>query len=117
MTPRVFMVEEYKVDARNAERFGTLVYIFQPNEYRPSIWDEAFRDAAIARLDKMDYDPTVDYIIVAGAIVPLTLVLTELVATFGEIQVLFYSASEREYTAKTVGFLPCSEDTTESVQC
>lgn len=92
-----------RVDVSAAQRYGEIVYIFEKNESRPSIWTEEFVQVAMIRLEQMNYDPKADTIIIAGAIVPLIKLIGCLTANFGRIRVLCHSAIERDYTLQEIG--------------
>lgn len=100
---KVFVVEPTNLDVRKASRFGCIVQVFEDNDSRSSIWDEAFKVELIQALDYHGFDPATDYLLVAGGFVPLALAIGTMVAEYGPIQVLLFSATERDYVPRITG--------------
>lgn len=98
--PRAFVIEPCKLDLSSAETFGEIVYIFRPNERRPSIWDEAFRQEIVDRLTALRFNPTKDFFVVAGHMVPIVIATGIIVRLYDTARALFYSAPDCCYTIK-----------------
>lgn len=101
--PRVFMLLPNDKDTRGAAGFGKLILLFQQDEQRPSIWDSAFVDEAVRRLDLQNYDPDRDYLLVAGMMVPLVAMFTRLGFEYGHVMALCFDMRDNRYIAKRFG--------------
>jgi len=95
-----------KINVSRAKAYGELSYIFPTGASRSSIWSEEFMDEALTSLAAMEYQPRLDCIVLVGAVVPLTKIIARLVAIYGQIRVLCWSATERDYILQEVGNAP-----------
>jgi len=102
-TARVFMLAPHDKNVSRAKRYGELEMIYDRDESRPSIWDEAMYDEALERLAELDYDPNHDYILIAGTMVPVVTFVARLVAEYGQIKTLCYDMVSGEYAQKLMG--------------
>ena len=103
-TSRAFVLEPCsRLDVSPASKFGEIEYIFQKNDGRPSIWTEEFAQAAMKKLKACGYDPAIDFIIIAGRIIPMIKLIAALAAEYQNVRVLFHDAIERDYVHQTIG--------------
>jgi len=100
---KVFILEQVNFSLKNAEDYGELLYVFSPNSQRCSIWDREFGECVIDRLEENDYDPREDYLLVAGKIVSLSIVVASVAAAYGEIALLLFSSNLQRYVPRTIG--------------
>lgn len=100
---RVFMLMPHDKNVSRARRFGELEMIYDRNESRPSIWDEAMYDEAVDRLGELDYDASRDFILIAGTMVPVVTFVARLVAELGQVKTLCYDMVSGEYVEKKMG--------------
>ena len=100
---RVFVIEPVREEyLAGLPAFGEVITVFN-NQGRPPLFSDDYGPALIALLRKLDYDPSSDYIAVAGKQVPLFIASAEISATFGPFQVLMFHAGTREYLSRTIG--------------
>ena len=102
---RVFIIEKPQVgkDVSTAEQYGKLVTIFDFNARRPSVFHPTeYVEQVIRRLKECDFDPTNDMILLCGALLPTSLLLTAVVNEFKEVRVLMFSSHESMYVEKTI---------------
>lgn len=98
---RVFVVEETQKNVDIARLHGTLVYIFENGDKRPSIWetDEFLADVA-DRLEEMEFCED-DYFLCVGSTVPLLAIMTLLSNLYPVFKVLFWHSVVQEYVPRT----------------
>lgn len=98
--PRCFLVMRSTKDVSGAEKHGDIVLLFPDNERRPSFWNSDFIELALAKLEQYEYDPGFDYLLMAGNVVPISLVAAA-VARESEVgpQFLFFDAAQQGYVA------------------
>ncbi len=109
---RAFVLERCNVDVSKASVFGNIVYVFDGNQRRSSIWSTNFITDVCSRLKDLEYDPANDYFVIVGPIVPLCKTIGHLVAQYGLIRALCWSASECSYTIQEIGNVSTIEDFT-----
>jgi hypothetical protein len=104
MRPRAFILEpQEKLDLRPAKLWGDIVYIFAEYDSRPSIWHQKLIDDAIGILQQYDYDPDKDYLIVAGAMVPLVMFVSAVCEVWRCPKVLYWDMRHRCYVERRLG--------------
>jgi hypothetical protein len=101
--PRSFVLEPCKPDVSAAEKYGKVTYVFGPEYRRCSIWDDAFPATVMLRLRELGYNPEEDYLVIAGHVVPLVQAVVTCIVEWGHINVLFFSATDRDYIARRLG--------------
>ena len=102
MSSRVFVFEPTSKDLGSASNFGKLEYMFDNDERRPSIWEvDQLLDAIDARLDELDFNPEKDFILGAGATMPLMVIMHLLCCKYVTYKVLFWHASVSEYVPRS----------------
>lgn len=100
---RAFLLEEHRLDVSQAAQFGSITCLFGSKRSRNSIWDSEFKCQILEAMNSENYDPKIDYFIVVGSMVPIAIAIATLVAFYGPIQVLLFSAVERQYISRTIG--------------
>lgn len=105
--PRAFMVGETKKDVSSASSFGTLTRIFGSKAVVPSIWSAGFQTVLLNELRNIDFDPAIDFIVVSGEMVAVSVALAAIAAEYGGVSLLCYDARSRNYTKVTVGDETC----------
>ena len=91
------------IDVRPAQQFGDIKYIFDAHESRPSIWDQQLLNDAISALQQYDYDPDKDYILAAGAMVPLIMFVAAVCDVWECPKVLYWDMRHRCYVERRLG--------------
>jgi hypothetical protein len=100
---KAVILEPFKLDTSGAAAFGEIKYIYQNGEERPSIWLDEFCSDVMDRLAAMMFDPSRDVFVFAGQLIPMTRIAAALVVEYGEVQALFWSATNRSYEIITIG--------------
>lgn len=104
MRPRCFLIEPVKLDIRDARTYGEIVLLFNENDRRPSIFStESFLKAVQRRLEEENYDPLIDYILIAGPMVTVVVTAAEMAAAYGRIKVLMFNSNENQYIERSIG--------------
>ena len=75
------------------------IYLFngESGNYRPSVWNKMYQQAIIERLISEKFDPEVDFFVVTGAFIPITIACAVLGITFDAFQMLQFSNAESSY--------------------
>lgn len=102
---RCFIIEPTELDVNKASRFGELVTLFPANRWRPSVFEPAFADAVVGRLNEEGFDPKVDYVVLTGKQLTLVVAVANVGAAFGPFNVLAYNAhgTVRDYEPVVIG--------------
>ena len=97
-TAQVIALEVSKYNLDGAEKYGELMYIFPPDDPRPSVWTNQYR-LAIERALRTDleFDPALDYILLVGQILPLAILINILSSKYRTFKALVFNATTREY--------------------
>jgi hypothetical protein len=99
-TAQVIALEMTKYNLEGAEKFGELMYIFPPDESRPSVWTNQYRLNIEHALDKiLEFDPALDYVLLVGQILPLAILINILSSKYRAFKALVFNAGSREYEA------------------
>ena len=99
---KVFVLEPTRLDVSAACAYGELVYIFAPGQHRSSIWTPEFAAELLARLSQLGYTSN-DYILIAGHVVAVSILLTALVAAYSKVSALAFDSCGRRYVPQTLG--------------
>jgi len=101
--PRVFVLEVSRVDVRDAKRYGELRFIFTPHMRHPSIWNREYEEVILDRLSAEEFNPSVDYFVIAGQIIGHIIAATAIVNEYGHFRALMFSAPNSEYVERIIG--------------
>lgn len=103
-TKRVFLLEPVKQRIDSAVAFGKLEYVFPPDAARSSIWDsDKLTNEILDALEVADYDPSADYIIATGHLVPVVTLVAAVASRYGEFQALLFNAADHCYVQRLLG--------------
>lgn len=97
---RVFALEECNKDISDAERFGSLVVLFNETTHRPSIWDDAIYDTVRRRFKLLGFDPSRDYVLLVGPQTMIVAAIHYLSQTYDQYRVLFWHAAAKGYVPR-----------------
>lgn len=97
MKPRCFVVEPTKVSLNSARQFGDLLYMFDENTSRPSLFDSGLGEALRVRFVELDFDPLKDFFVVAGDNIAITRAAAVLGELCGNFQMLVWSKRTTGY--------------------
>jgi|SRR3972149_6818775 len=79
----------------------SIVYLFQSGQengnYRPSVWNKRYQEAIVDRLTKENFDPNVDFFVVTGPFIPITVACATLGLLFDYFTMLQFSTAECSY--------------------
>lgn len=104
---RVIAIEPCNFDLTPAMVFGEVVFLFERTGERTSIWSEDFSSCVLDKLEEINYDPDIDFIVVSGAIVTLSLAIAVIAADYGVIKLLLYHSAEAGYVSRKI---TCEEE-------
>lgn len=104
---RVFVLEQTANDLSRATEFGEVMHIFDQGKHRPGLFGEHFAQAIITQLERKSFDPAIDYVVIAGGMVPMVLMVTALVQEYGDVQLLLYHASIKDYVLYSTEQMQC----------
>lgn len=111
MQPRVFVLQPGNKDFSGASRYGELVHVYDKNESRPSIWDSEYVSEALDRLADAQYHPHVDFVLLAGHMVPTVLFCCALCNAYPAPQALCYDIVSGNYVIRRLGNEPAVSTT------
>lgn len=97
--PLVYGIEPYdRVDTSLASSFGDQICLFTP-ETKPSIWDKTFVTQVLERLGYLRFNPTIDYLLIAGHMPTLCLALDAIASRYADrqLKLLFWDAENHHY--------------------
>src|ERR1035437_4312699 len=103
---RVFVIEPPRdgFDLSSAEKFGPIIPIFDSRDRRCSVFKpDEYRDTVWEVLAHNDYNPAVDYFIMIGAMLPVSLTLAAICEHLmvGEsAKVLMFSSHDDSYVER-----------------
>lgn len=97
---RVFVVEECNKDLSDAERFGSLVVLFNDSVHRPSIWEDSIYEAVKRRFKVLGFDPERDYVLLVGPQTMIVAAIHCLSLHYPKFRALFWHAAARGYVPR-----------------
>lgn len=100
MSAKVFILESTHLDTSHAAEFGEVMYIFEKDTRRASIWSVEFQEQIITALDAAGFDAEVDYLACAGHLVPIICCLGAMLRAYGKLNVLLYNSVDRCYVKR-----------------
>ncbi len=97
---RVFFLYSVDFDITNACRFGSLVAVYDDRS-RPSVFDHSrFQQDLITRMEVLQFDPDNDWLLCAGAQVPLLLATAFMLNRYRKVKTLLFHAKEQRYVER-----------------
>lgn len=116
-TSRVFVLESVQnVPISSAEEYGKIVPLFEAAEIpgekrcystRPSIWTEDENGSPtlikdiLHKLESYNYDPEKDYLLIAGHMIPVVILIAAAIIEYEKVQVLFWSPDWKQYVVRS----------------
>ena len=109
---RVFVLEiTQNVDITAAFEYGGIVPLFKAtseseiSNNKPSQWQTSkFMDEIIGRLEEHEYIPEVDFILIAGHMIPVVILVSAIIREWVDdakyVQALFWSSKFKRYIAR-----------------
>ena len=96
----------HNVDISQSANFGILVPLFDKKDHRPNVWTDEFEDEFVRRLEEHEYNPAVDYFLIAGHMVPLITCMANIIREWGEdcenVKVLLWDGKRSEYVVRNL---------------
>jgi len=91
-----------------AAMHGELTFLIEKGDRRPAIWHEDFVPHVMDLLEKLNFCPEDDKIVVAGPLVSMVRVVTSITDTYGTCTFLLFEPRLRGYHALELPeALPC----------
>ena len=100
---KVFILEPVrsKLDVSKAREYGEIIYIFQRDARRCSVWDHKnFSLTVLRRLKALGYNYKTDFICVVGAILTVTIAIIALTQKYEEFNALFFNSVSGDYVKR-----------------
>lgn len=110
---RVFVLEiTQNVDITAAFEYGGIVPLFKAtsesesaSNNKPSQWQTSkFMDEIVCRLEEHDYKPEIDFILIAGHMIPVVILVSAIIREWIDdtkyVQALFWSSKFKRYIAR-----------------
>lgn len=97
---RVFVLEECNKDISDAEKFGSLVVLFNESVHRPSIWEDAIYDAVKNRFKALCFDSERDYVLLVGPQTMIVSAIHYLSQHYPKFRALFWHATAKGYVPR-----------------
>ena len=114
--PRVFLLERSRrnFDISSADEFGDVVHVFTAEDRRTSPFNVGhYLDQVVEQLEAKDFDPRIDFLCVAGSLIPLTMAIVAALRKWKTIRVLLFSAPECRYLERTLSIQETVDDTSD----
>lgn len=103
--PRVFIIEHVRnyIDVSKARRYGEIVYLFDRNDRRCSVWEHPrFGQKILQLLETYEFDPEIDSICVAGAMLTVSIAIIVVSQNYDFYNVLLFNSVESTYTQRRI---------------
>src|SRR6266704_299889 len=91
---RAFLLEPTNLPTDKAERFGTVTLLYDHVALHPNPLLPSFSPVVLDKLERLEFDPLVDYVIVSGRMTALIVMVAALVRVFGIIRALVYDSRD-----------------------
>lgn len=93
---RVFVIERpRRHDVLSASKFGELVSVMD-NEGLPKS-DCGYGEGVLAKLKGLDFDPDVDYIVLAGPVTTLVIGISHVFREYEKIRALYWDSESKSF--------------------
>lgn len=83
-------------DLTSAKKFGRIHFLFEKGETHPSIWSEQFTEEIRARLQRINFCPNSDFVLLVGPQVPI-IRLVAMLSSEMQWNALAWNAAARSY--------------------
>ena len=103
--PRVFIIEHVRsyIDVSKAETYGEIVYLFDRNDRRCSVWEHPrFGQKILQLLEAYKFNPEIDFICVAGAMLTVSIAIIVVSQNYDFYNVLLFNSVESTYTQRRI---------------
>jgi hypothetical protein len=100
---RVFIIEQPRsnIDISRAEQFGELVYLFDSNARRCSVFHHHdFGRAILEQLVAANFDYKDDYVCIVGSMLTVAVALIAIAQSFDTFKALLFNSVESEYVER-----------------
>ena len=103
---RVFILEPcMKFPVKGVQKFGDVVYLYQNHWQHPPALSPTLTSSVIDKLREHKFDPSYDYIVATGKIIPLFVMAAAVASSYGKFNALCWDAREesRNYIVVPMG--------------
>ena len=101
--PKVFVLAPSEKDVSKASMYGQIVFVFRPDERRPSVWDAEFALSALDRLEQEQYDPTNDYLLLVGNFIAIIAFVAAVAEQYYSPKALAFDMTRQTYVPIVLG--------------
>lgn len=102
MNRRVFALEPTTHNVSDALRFGEIVYLYDLEERRPSMWTNSFLEDCMQRMEANGFSQDHDFILASGSHTLVLIWVTHLVSTLDTVHLLLFDSKQEEYVHRMV---------------
>lgn len=103
-TVRCFCIESTSHDVRSAEDYGDVNYLFGNHRSKTSMFDaRRFGEQVCDALEDEDFNPDIDFFLLAGNVVALAVAVAAIVTEWGPFQALAFDSQQRKYVPIHLG--------------
>lgn len=99
----LFVVESPRFNVASAVEFGEIVYLFKDGQLNPLHTDNTIKSIRTA-LQRIDYDPDVDFVVMAGSSLLLALYFATVAQEWGFVRALMFDARHNKYVERVADF-------------
>ena len=100
---KVFIIEppRQNIDVSKAEQYGDIVYIFNHNDRRCSVWSHVdFGKTILQRLKELDFNVHEDSICVVGTMITIAITIVAVAQHFDAFSLLLFNSTTDSYVLK-----------------
>jgi hypothetical protein len=100
--PMCVVLEAPDFDVSPASEYGELVCIFNRVQHNAKMGDDFHREL-ITKLERADFDPDKDYLVVTGRTNVIAIAVAAMVLRWGRVSMLLYDPRTKSYQVKDMG--------------
>lgn len=106
-----YLLEHTTHDTTKASEYGDVRYVFPADYSRPSIWNSAaFGTTLVRRLERLDYRPDRDYLVLSGSTLTLNVAIAAISQHWGPFNALAFNSRTARYEPIRLGELDATEE-------
>lgn len=100
----VFLLEQCRLDVTGLQEYGDTICLFGPHRSKTSMFQaREFSNEILQALQIEGYDPSIDYIALAGNTVALAVAVAAVSEYYGPARYLAFDARQRKYLPLNLG--------------
>lgn len=103
--PMAVLLEPTELSVRQAERFGTVKYLFYSHKDLPTVSSRLFAPTVLERLSELGFEADKDFVVLTGKMLPMTALIALMVAEYGSVRALYFNGhdTKRDYEEVRLG--------------